>query len=182
MRNRRAGQGWLLRFHLGDVTVAGTGLMDVRRGERRAGRWAGALLRLPPTGTAVPTRVRVVRAARRPDGAAVERWERAFGRRSVRTWVVRRGDRLTERLGPLELRMRLRADAAELWVRTDGAALGVGALRLPLPGRLAPRAVAHAWSPPGRTGATFHVEVRVTVPGVGTILSYRGRLAEEVDA
>jgi hypothetical protein len=48
--------GWLRRFHLGDRTVRGTGVIDVRPAERWTGRVLGQLLRFPPAGTALRLR------------------------------------------------------------------------------------------------------------------------------
>jgi hypothetical protein len=192
--NRRSSAGggvtnpdWLWRFHLGTETETGVGRTDIQRG----GHWwavlVGALLGLPRAGVAVPTRVRVVRAAagaaRGVDGsatgAAVERWERLFGRQSLSTCVVRRGDELCEQLGRLRLWMRLRVDATSMRITSEGAALSLCGRSVRLPRRLAPRTVAHAWSCDDDPGAAFDVEVRVVAPVVGVLLAYRGRIHEE---
>jgi hypothetical protein len=50
-----------------------------------------------------------------------------------------------------------------------------------LPGRSAPRVSARARTEPGERGR-FHLEVRVTLPLVGLLLSYTGHLDEVAPA
>ncbi|MEU1630733.1 DUF4166 domain-containing protein [Streptomyces sp. NPDC020096] len=176
MVDRGVGAGWLFRFHLGDETVSGAGVLDVRHGGGLPGRLACAALRFPRAGTAVPVRVRVDRSS------GVESWQRRIGSRSMNSRQICSDVRFLERAGPLELRMRYVPGDASLRVVTEGAALCVGGLRIRLPGRLAPRASAAAWAAAEDRAAvppSFHIDVRIHVPLLGALLSYSGQLHEE---
>jgi hypothetical protein len=118
----------------------------------------------------------VVRVERRIDGATVhERWIRTFGAADLTTRQVRRGHRVDERIGPVQLRMHCHATASDVWFISIGAALVLGGWHLRLPALVAPQAFAHAWS---STADTFGVEVSIRIPLLGTIISYRGHLIE----
>jgi hypothetical protein len=106
---------------------------------------------------------------------AHERWIRTFGAARLATRLVRAGERAGERIGPVELRMRCRATASDVWFIPDGAAVILGRLSFRLPGLVAPRAYAHAWSSGDRA---FDVEVSVRVPVLGVLMSYRGHFME----
>jgi Domain of unknown function (DUF4166) len=164
---------WVHRFHTGTASVTAAGTVDVEPGESGLIRMLGRLLRLPPAGAGQAVRLRIVRRA---EGASVhERWIRTFGAFSVVTRMVRTGERTAERAGPVELRMRYRATASDVWLVPDGAAVVLGRLSLRLPALVAPRACAHAWS--SGDGA-FDVEVSVRVPLLGVLTSYRGHFTE----
>jgi hypothetical protein len=75
--------------------------------------------------------------------------------------------------------LRLRVDATSVGITSEGAALSVCGGTLRLPDRLAPRTVAHAWPAPDDPDGSFEVQVRVIVPVIGEVLSYRGRISEE---
>jgi hypothetical protein len=147
--------------------------VDVGRGSAPAARLAGWLLHLPPAGAGQPARVRVDR--HRAGAVTRERWARSFGTVTLVTRQTRTGDRVAERAGPVELRMRCRVTANGAWYSPDGAALVLGRLRVPLPGPLAPRARARAWT---SGDAAFSVAVSVRVPLLGALLSYRGSFTE----
>ncbi|MFF7983075.1 DUF4166 domain-containing protein [Streptomyces sp. NPDC007901] len=203
---------WVLRFHLGDHGVRGRGVFDVHRGERWTGRVAGRLMRLPATAACVPVQVEVLRDCEpreieyrrtsdpRPGSAAgscrdpgwgpgqgrEERWIRQIGRRRVTSLVSRHSrdaDRVKERFGPFELRMRLLADDTELRWAPDGAALCLGRHRLRLPARLAPQASASARSEQddGTGAPRFRLRVCIRAPLTGLLLSYTGYIEEYVD-
>jgi len=91
---------WLYRFHLGDASVHGVGVVDVRRGGSWRARCLCALLRLPGSGETVPLTVRIVRSPGR------ELWSRRFGSRELTSRQLRSDSAVRERKGPLELRMR----------------------------------------------------------------------------
>ncbi|MFG2936720.1 DUF4166 domain-containing protein [Streptomyces sp. NPDC048282] len=202
---------WVRRFHLGDDSVRGRGVFDVRRGERWTGRVVGRLMGLPATAVGVPVRVEVLRDREPRDiecrrtgdlgsGSAAgscrgpgrgleqgreERWIRQIGRRRVTSLVnhshhSRDTGRVRERYGPIELRMRLLADGAELRWTTDGAALCLGRHRLRLPGLLAPQVSASARGEQGDgTGAPrFRLRVCIRAPLTGLLLSYTGYIEE----
>ena len=164
---------WVHRFHTGTVSATAAGIADVDPARSRPVRMLGWLMRLPPPAAGQAARLRIVRRA---EGAAVrERWIRTFGTVSLATRLVRTGERIGERAGPVELRMLCRATASDVWFIPDGAAIVLGRLSLRLPGLVAPRAYAHAW--PSGDGA-FDVEVSVRAPLLGVLMSYRGHFTE----
>lgn len=164
---------WVHRFHAGTASATAAGTVDIDPGRSGPIRMLGWLIRLPPPAAGQAARLRIVRQA---GGApACERWIRTFGAVSLATRLVRAGERVSERAGPVELRMRWRATASGVWFIPDGAAVVLGRLSVRLPGLIAPRAYAHAWS--SGDGA-FDVEVSVRVPLLGVLMSYRGHFTE----
>jgi len=164
---------WVYRFHTGTASATATGIADVRPGASGPARTLGRLMRLPPPAVGQPAWLRIVRRA---EGASAhERWDRTFGAVSLATRLVRTGDRISERAGPVELRMRCRATASEVWFIPDGAGIALGRLSVRLPSLVAPRASAHAWSAGDRA---FDVEVSVRLPLLGVLMSYRGHFTE----
>jgi Domain of unknown function (DUF4166) len=164
---------WVHRFHTGTVSATVAGILDVDPARSRPLRVLGRLMRLPPPASGQAARLRIVR---RVEGASThERWIRTFGAVSLATQQVRTGERIGERIGPVELRMRCRATTSDIWFIPAGAAVVFGRLRFRLPGLVAPQACAHAWS--SGDGA-FDVEVSVRVPLLGALMSYRGHFTE----
>lgn len=164
---------WVHRFHTGTVSATAAGMVDVDPGQSGPIRMLRWLMRLPPPAVRQAARLRIVRQA---DGtSAHERWIRTFGDVRLATRLTRAGERIGERAGPMELRMRWRATASDIWFLPDGAAIVVGRLSFRLPGLVAPRAYAHAWS--SGDGA-FDVEVSVRVRLLGVVMSYRGHFTE----
>ncbi|GII67253.1 hypothetical protein Skr01_73380 [Sphaerisporangium krabiense] len=176
---------WMRRFHLGQESVAGSGVLEVRRGPGALGRFVCVLLRLPRTGAAVPVRVRVLRRAVGVGGRLEERWVRRVGGRALVSVQTRVGERACERHGPVEIRTRTTLADQGIEVVQEEAVLRAGRLRVRVPELLAPRVAARAWVEPddrARRPPRFHVEVRVTLPVAGRVLTYRGYLAEEPGA
>jgi Domain of unknown function (DUF4166) len=164
---------WVHRFHTGTASATAAGTLDVDPGKSWPIRVLGRLMRLPPPAAGQAARVRVVRRA---EGASIhERWIRTFGAVSLTTRQIRTGERIAERLGPVELGMDYRATASDIWFIPAGAAVVLGRLRVPLPEVVAPRACAHAWASGDRA---FDVEVSVRVPLLGVLMSYRGHFTE----
>jgi hypothetical protein len=168
-----AGADWVHRFHTGAASAAAAGIADIGRGQSRPARILGWLLRLPPAAGGQSARLRIVRQTRGP--VTYERWIRAFGTVTLATRQVRCGQRVRERVGPVELRMRYRVTESGIWYIPDGAAVILGRFSFPLPGLLAPQARAHAWS---SGESAFGAEVSVRVPLLGVLLSYRGHFTE----
>ena len=146
------------------------GHFTLRRGPGPLAALVSWLLRLPPAGEDVPTRLAI-----RPHGEGLC-WERAFGPHALVTHQHgAAGPRLVEWHGPIACVFRLSAEAAglryeqvEAWVR-----LGPWTWRVPRP--LAPRVEARVTdSPEG-----MHVHVRLGAALVGTLLSYEGRVLPE---
>jgi hypothetical protein len=163
---------WVHRFHAGTVSATAAGIADVDPRRSRPIRMLGWLMRLPPPAAAQTARLRIVRAE---GGSGHEEWIRTFGAVSLATRLVRAGERIGERAGPVELRMRYRATASDVWFIPDGAAIVLGRLSFRLPGLVAPRAYAHARS---SGDDAFDVEVSVRVPLLGVLTSYRGHFTE----
>jgi hypothetical protein len=146
------------------------GVLRVTHGTGLA-RVLARLLRLPRAGDAVDTRLAVT------PSATGDHWRRTFDGRHLDTWQYARGhDEMVERFGSLELRFRRDTSGESVVFRQLGAALVAGPLRIPLPRACAPAVTARE----DRTGPrTRHVDVRVALPIVGTLLSYAGSI--EVD-
>jgi hypothetical protein len=172
---------WLRRFHLGDRTVRGTGLLDILPAERRTGRVLGRLLRFPPAGTALPLRVEIVRGRSQPPGR--ERWTRSLGGRRLDTVQTHDGDLVRERFGLVELRMQLTDEGTALRLSPGGADVVLRGWRLRLPRWCAPQASAYVWAQPAeRPGRPrFGLRVRIRVPVMGRLLSYSGHVEEDDD-
>jgi hypothetical protein len=167
---------WVHRFHTGTVSATAAGITDVSPGQSGPVRMLARLMRLPPPAARQATRLRIVR---RVEGASAhERWIRTFGTVTLATRLVRTGERVRERAGLMELRMCCRATASDVWFIPDGAAIVLGRLSVRLPGLVAPRACAHAWSSGDRA---FNMEVSVRVPVLGVLMSYRGQFTEATE-
>lgn len=116
---------------------------------------------------------------------AGEHWSRAFDGRPLTTHQSEApGGLLSERIGPLEFRLRLAARDGDLLFRQVGVALCVGRWRLAVPHWLAPQIAGREGAADGVTGgpadpARTKVEVRVTGPGGGLLFSYRGTVRWE---
>jgi uncharacterized protein DUF4166 len=175
---RLLGEAWnelsepVRRIHGGAAAVRAAGWFDVRRGAGTLVSWICALLRLPAEGGGLPVRLVV---SPHPRG---ERWDRTIGAKALITEQSERpGGLLAERFGPLELSFRLEAvDRALVFVQT-GAALRLGPVRLPLPRFASPRVEACAWAAEGGRG--MRVQVRLSVPLAGSLLTYEGPIDEE---
>ena len=172
---RLLGPAWLQlhpairRLHLADGAVIGR--FEFRHGHglgARLTRWA---LRLSSSETALDARLTIVR------DAESERWVRAFDPRVLVT--IQRGlpdARLAERFGALEFRFHLRVIDGALTYVPAGVALTVGRLRVSLPRWIAPRVEARE---AGVNERGVHVQVRISAPGIGLLMSYAGRVEVE---
>ncbi|WP_203291028.1 DUF4166 domain-containing protein [Maricaulis parjimensis] len=138
------------------------GEADIERGESPAAWWLGMALRLPAAGEAVPARVRVTRDG---SGEWLERW---YGGRRFATFQDRSGAALAEDFGPFRLFFQISGDPEGLCFHQQRVTLW----GWPLPKMLAPRVEASE-----RTAAGHHLfDVRLSLPGFGTIIHYRGKL------
>ncbi|WP_262841207.1 DUF4166 domain-containing protein [Sphaerisporangium corydalis] len=110
-----------------------------------------------------------------------ETWERSIGGRRLVSRQVRAGEVGWEPHGPLVIRTRTVATPTEVTVVQDGTTLRLGRWDVPFPGAFAPKVSARAWIDPQDQAPRpprFHIEVRVSVPLVGTLLSYQGHICE----
>jgi hypothetical protein len=83
---------------------------------------------------------------------------------------------LVERLGIVEMLMRLEVVGGALSYQTVSAALRLGFLRVPLPSRLSPYVTALEKAV-GDTNQ-IHVSVDVTLPLLGRLIAYNGILTQ----
>jgi hypothetical protein len=83
---------------------------------------------------------------------------------------------LVERLGIMEMMMRLEVGGGALSYQTVNAALRLGFLRVPLPNRLSP----HVMALEKAVGDTnqIHVSVEVALPLLGRLIAYDGILTQ----
>lgn len=171
-RSQASGDHWVHRFHCGAGTVSGSGRFEVRRGRTLGARLLAMLLRLPRSGTAVPVQVRV----ERDSGGRAEIWTRTFGRRRLVSQQYRVGDRVVERIGPVELVLRETIESDQVGYEQRGTRLRLTGTSMPLPAWASPqiRAAARAC---GRT--RFLVVVTVALPRGKPLLTYSGILGEE---
>jgi hypothetical protein len=124
-------------------------------------------MRLPSPGVDVPVRLIVTPNERG------ERWHRIFGPSPFIT-EQRAGSSgsMVERIGPTEVKYRLEVAGGALYYRHIGTALRLGPIRLPLPRWLAPHITARESAMPDEKST--HISVKVTLPLVGLLVSYKG--------
>lgn len=175
---RVLGDGWselagpLRRMHGACGILRARGRLRVEHGHHVLTRLTARLLRLPVASTATDTRLVVT-----PEGDG-EHWLRTFdGRRMVTRQHRSNPSEIVERFGVLEFRFHMDVSPSGGLVYVQRAAVVVlGPVRVPLPPCLAPRVTARE-EPDGPCRVT--VVVSVTLPGVGTLITYDGFMAIE---
>ena len=149
------------RLHSGNGLTVAVGRADVVRGPSALAGAIAMLFGFPPTGAHV---VRVTFAA----SPAGERWTRDFGGHRFSSHLTEAGGRVVERFGPYRFSFELVNEDGGLSMRmTNWSFVG-----LPMPMRLAPRAVAREWQQDG----AFHFHVELALPLVGDVVRYSGWL------
>ena len=145
--------------------------LRVERGRNRVATLLAWLLRLPRASDSVEARLIVT-----PRGDA-EQWCRSFdGRRfDTRQYATPHGE-LAERVGAIEFRFRLDVEEGSLVFRHAGAAFAIGALRLAPPAAWTPAVEAREDAAGPRR---LHIQVKLTVPAVGPVLTYAGTVDYE---
>jgi hypothetical protein len=132
------------------------------------------LARLPAAGEAVDVRLQVTA---QEEG---EEWRRTFaGRPLVSMQSARGAGLLVERLGIMEMLMRLEVVGGALSYQTVSAAMRLGPLRIPLPYRLSLHVT--AWERSVGDTNQIHVTVDVTLPLLGRLIAYDGILTQIED-
>ena len=145
----------------GTLTLAGTA--QVWRSPNPLARLLCNLMGLPAEGADVPVSVTFKR------NGDHERWRRRFARRAYSSRLSSRGGLLVERMGPATNIFRVGVTAGRLHLDlVDFRFLGV-----PLPFFLRPHC--HAIEAEEAGAFTFHVPV--SLPGLGPVIRYSGRLA-----
>jgi hypothetical protein len=153
------------RAHVSSDTLRGT--FDICHGPTRLARLLAWLLRCPAHAASVPVSLRID-----PDGS-VERWHRQFGRKRITTTQYQaEPGLLDERIGVLELRFRLDADGDALRFVQVGARARLGVVAAAWPRWCRP----HVQAVEAADANGVRVSVQVSLPGVGMLLSYAGRL------
>lgn len=171
---RLLGPAWLdlppgiRSLHLTDD--AATGRFEFHHDRGVAARIARWVLRLP-SAAALDVRLTIDR------DTDSERWTRTLGQRRLVTTQRGLPDRLlAERFGVLEVRFRLRVVEGALTYAQASAALALWRLRVPLPRWVAPWVEAREACVDGRDP---HVQVRISMPLIGLVTSYGGRIRTE---
>jgi NAD(P)-dependent dehydrogenase (short-subunit alcohol dehydrogenase family) len=137
------------------------GAADVIRGRSPLAHLIAAAMGFPPAGT---HQLHVAFGER--DG--VERWTRDFAGARFTSHLSERRGRLVERFGPLRFAFDLPGDDRGLTMVMRGWSV----FNIPFPLAMAPRTRARE----SQDGEDFRFDVRVSLPLVGLIVEYRGRL------
>jgi hypothetical protein len=155
------------QVHAADQVITAT--LEIRHGKGLLARIVRAALRVPLSTDGRKTTLHITSDAR------TERWTRTLGGRSLVTVQRALPDGcLGERIGPLELRFRLDTAAGALAYVQVGAVLILGRWHVRLPRFIAPRVDAREERRDG--GDRAHLEVRISAPLVGILMSYEGCL------
>ena len=147
------------------------GHLRIQHGPHYLARVLARMLGLPRPDVAAETQLTVTAS---PDG---ERWQRTFNGRGFTTRQYASNEcGVAERYGVLEFRFRLEAPGGSLLYLQREAALMAGAVRLRLPGGLAPLVEARE-DPAGLN--RVNVDVRVILPWIGLLIAYGGIIEVE---
>lgn len=131
------------------------------------------MLKLPAAGENVPVRLTVKSAGGR------QSWQREFaGHPFITDQREQREGLLVEDFGPTEVCYRLSVSDGALVYQQVKSSLRLGSRRVPIPGPLFPRIAARESASAGGIRGT-HVLVRVTLPLIGLLVSYEGRIERE---
>lgn len=127
------------------------------------GRLIARMMGFPPAGRCP---LRVLFAER--DGA--ERWQRQFGQSSFASNLSQSGEWLTERFGLIAFDFALHRTSNGLAMQMRRWSV----CYIPLPLAWAPQTEASEWAQDG----WFHFDVLITLPMIGRLVHYRGRLQQ----
>jgi hypothetical protein len=164
--------------HTTQSILRARGHFRIEHGRHPVARLLAGMLRLPPAGAAIETRLTVTARG------LGEHWERRFDSARVETeqfegqfeGEVDAQSGLVERFGLLEFRFQLDVtDGSLIYVQRE-AALAWRSARVRIPARLAPRIDAR--EDPAAADAV-NVHVRVTLPVVGPLMTYGGIIEVE---
>ena len=153
------------RAHRPSAMLRGT--FDVRHGRSPLARAIARIVRCPREAAGVEVTLRI----EADDG--VEWWHRTFdGRRMTTRQRSEEPGVLNERIGPLELLFRLQVEGGALRFGQVGARGRLAGLALPWPRWCRPHVEARGARGAGGVG----VRVAVSLPRIGLLMSYAGRL------
>lgn len=140
------------------------GIASIERGRNPLARACAQIAGLPAAMRDVPVTVEFVADARG------EAWHRDFGGVHMRSRLAFRDGLLRERIGPLQFRHALLANAGAIWWRVAGVRLfGL----LPLPARWFRGVRCHECDDDGR----YRFQVDAALPLIGRVIRYEGWLA-----
>jgi hypothetical protein len=145
--------------HRGRIRLSGT--VEVKRG-RGLGGWLAGILKMPASN---PACAMVVDGDHQPD---VMLWSRDFAGHKMVSAFRRDGAYLTERMGPIALRLKPVVQNGSLIYRLVSARVGF----LPLPGLLKP----HLEASERESDGCYDFAVDVGLPLIGRLIRYRGQL------
>ena len=150
-------------------------MFQVSQGSNGLARTLARLARLPAAGNAVDVRLQVTA---QEEG---EEWRRTFAGRPLVSMQFNRPDGrlngvMVERMGIVEMRLRLEVVGGALNYQTVSAALRLGSLRIPLPRWLSPYVMARERAVGDMN--QIHVSVEVTFPLLGRLIAYDGILTQ----
>jgi len=150
-------------------------VFQVSQGSNGLARTLARLARLPAAGNAVDVRLQVTA---QEEG---EEWRRTFAGRPLVSMQFNRPDGrlngvMVERMGIVEMRLRLEVVGGALNYQTVSAALRLGSLRIPLPRWLSPYVMARERAVGDMN--QIHVSVEVTFPLLGRLIAYDGILTQ----
>jgi hypothetical protein len=153
------------RAHRPSAALRGT--FEVRHGRSPLARALARMLRCPREAAGVEVTLEI------EAGGGAEWWHRTFdGRRMTTRQRPEAAGVLNERFGPLELLFRLQVEGGGLRFHQVGARGRLAGLALPWPRWCRPEVEALARAEPGGVG----VRVAVSLPRIGLLVSYAGRL------
>jgi len=159
----------LRRLHAVRGSARYAGIASIERGRNPLARLCANLAGLPGSMREVPTTVEFVA------DATGEAWHRDFGGTRMRSRLAFRDGLLRERIGPLQFRHVLLANAGAIWWRVAGVRLlGV----LPLPAGWFRGVRCREREHEGR----YEFLVEAALPLVGRVIRYEGWLAPVEDA
>lgn len=156
----------LQRFYAGPDPASAVGVFRVQHGKSWLARLLAPFSGLPPEAEAIETQLLVTRSE------TGERWRRRFGDHVMETHQELNLGGLTERLGPVELRLGLRVEDGRLLIQSTAVSLRVGPWRLRVPRLLAPRADGVSWASDG----VVHASIALHLPLAGLLVRYEGTL------
>ena len=170
------GEEWVLlperirRAHYHGSPVRLTGLLDLEVGEGPLARVIRRVLGLPSKSEQVLSTLEIVPC---PEG---EMWSRCIGAWHLRTWQTSCEGCLRETVGVVAFDFRLVRDGQSLRYEQSRMHIRLSSLAVPVPKALQLRVEAceTAAEHPFLTSIT----VRVSLPGGGYLLGYRGQLRE----
>lgn len=141
----------------------------VHRGSNPWAKVVGWLLRMPPPGGVVDTRLRIELL---PGG---ERWIRRFaGAEFVSDQSSQSEGVLVEKAGPLAFALRVEVSDGGVVFTGKRLHLHLGSLRIPVPSLLGP--IIAGWIAAPGQGSTVYSHIRISHPWVGTLSEYSGTL------